>query len=103
MQALSNTYASPPPNIDFAAYKAKISAPGVVDKFQVNRVGPLCPQPRARYLWNDHSEPGPLAAPLCQAEYSSISYPTYVANELAEIKATHDSLVAHTREQPACA
>ena len=33
--ALSNTYSSPPPPIDFAAYKSKISAEGVVEKFEV--------------------------------------------------------------------
>lgn len=33
--ALSNTYSSPPPPIDFAAYKSKLSADGVVEKFEV--------------------------------------------------------------------
>ena len=36
--ALSNTYSAPPPPIDFAAYKSKISAEGVVEKFEVRRV-----------------------------------------------------------------
>ena len=38
-QGLANTYSAPPEPIDFAAYKAKIAAPGLVDKFEV-RIGP---------------------------------------------------------------
>ena len=34
-QGLANTYSAPPEPIDFAAYKAKIAAPGLVDKFEV--------------------------------------------------------------------
>jgi len=62
IMSLSNTYATPPPPIDFAAYKSKISAADVVDKFQ--------------------------------AEYARINYPTYVVEEVAEIKAKHDALIA---------
>eukprot|EP00619_Florenciella_sp_RCC1007_P004387 CAMPEP_0205903328 /NCGR_PEP_ID=MMETSP1325-20131115/30_1 /ASSEMBLY_ACC=CAM_ASM_000708 /TAXON_ID=236786 /ORGANISM="Florenciella sp., Strain RCC1007" /LENGTH=168 /DNA_ID=CAMNT_0053268963 /DNA_START=37 /DNA_END=543 /DNA_ORIENTATION=+ len=34
IQALANNYSGPPTPIDFAAYKAKISTPGLVDKFE---------------------------------------------------------------------
>ena len=34
-QGLANTYAEPPSPIDFASYRAKIAAPGLVDKFEV--------------------------------------------------------------------
>jgi len=33
--ALSNAYASPPPPIDFSAYKGKICSPGVLDMLEV--------------------------------------------------------------------
>jgi len=34
IQALANTYSSAPTPIDFASYKAKVSTPGIVEKFE---------------------------------------------------------------------
>ena len=85
-QSLSNTYSSPPPPIDFSAYKGKISDASVLEKFEASLTvfAPLFAPALPYWILADLST---------QAEFKNISYPTYVAEELAEIKAKQQMAV----------
>jgi len=85
-------YSAPPPPIDFAAYKAKITAVDVVDKLQVSLPS---------WYWNSCSRINRHFDLYLQENYMKLEYPTMadlekapVGTEKADIKTTAAKLVS---------
>uniref|UniRef100_A0A7S2CQH6 ATP synthase subunit d, mitochondrial n=1 Tax=Florenciella parvula TaxID=236787 RepID=A0A7S2CQH6_9STRA len=73
IQGLANTYAEPPSPIDFAGYKAKIAAPGLVEKFEAAYNGVSYPKAVARELDEVRQEHATMIADAEQSVADSVS------------------------------